>query len=84
MQTTQSQIKLNLPLPLKALLASKAQQFGIPMSSYIRHLIIQNVQNDIPTFHASKLTEEMYKKAIKDKNKAIKVKGDISQFLDNI
>ena len=83
MQTIQSQIKLNIPLPLKELLANRARHFGVTMSTYIRHLIIQNVEDNVPVYQASEKTEKLYEKALRDKRKTVKVIGDIGQFLDS-
>ena len=83
MPTTQSQIKLNLPLPLKKKVEERASAYGITLSSYIRHLILQDV--DIPTFEASERTEKAYRQAKKDlkEGKAIKV-SNIKEFFKTL
>ncbi len=84
MITQQTQIKINLPLQLKDYLESKASKYGIPLAGYIKHLIIEDISDmDYPEFMASKKTEQSYKKAIKDRKKAIKVKS-ISEYFKNI
>lgn len=84
MQTAQTQIKLNIPVPLKDLLKSKARRFGVPMSSYIRHLIIQDVE-DIPVYQASARTEKQYKKALNDiKNGDVVQVNDVDKFFDEL
>jgi len=85
MKTIQTQIKLNLPLPLKELLESKARRFGVPMATYLRHLIITNVEDmEYPVYQASEAMEKKYEQAIREKDKAVKVDGDIGKFLDNL
>ena len=84
MITQQTQIKLNLPLSLKEYLESKASKFGIPLSSYIRHLILKDIEDmDYPTYVASDKTIRAYKKALREKDKAIEVK-DIDKFFENL
>lgn len=86
MVTQQAQIKLNLPLALKEYLESKAAKFGVPMASYIKHLILKDVADmDQPTFEASDRTIKAYNQAMKDKkaDKLIKVK-DIDKFFDSL
>ena len=71
MNTQQAQIKLNLPLPLKDYLESKAGKFGMPLAGYIKHLILKDVeQMDFPTFEASDKTIQAYKKALQEKVEA--------------
>lgn len=86
MPTTQSQIKLNLPLPLKKKVEERASAYGITLSSYIRHLILQDV--DIPTFQASERAEKAYRQAKKDmkegKTTVIKSKKDLEDFLNSL
>ena len=84
MQTSQAQIKLNLPLPLKTLLSAKAERFGVPMASYIRHLIIQDV-NEIPVYRASKETERAYRKAVNEYQiNGASVINDVGEFIEKL
>ena len=74
MITQQAQIKINLPLALKEFLESKASKFDMPLAGYIKHLMLKDVENmEYPTFEASDSTIRAYKKAMKNRNKAIKV-----------
>jgi len=85
MNTQQAQIKLNLPLPLKDYLDSRASKFGMPLAGYIKHLILKDVADmDYPTYQASEQTEKAYEDALKNRKKAIKVTGDIDTFLENL
>ena len=76
MNTQQAQIKINLPLPLKDYLESKAGKFGIPLAGYIKHLILKDVEDmELPTFEASDKTIQTYKKAVQEKENAIEAKS---------
>ena len=84
MITQQSQIKLNLPIALKEFLESKAKRYGLPISGYVRHLIIKDVSDmDYPVYEASERTIRRAKKALKEKSKSIVAK-DIDKFFKNL
>lgn len=84
MITQQAQIKLNLPLVLKDYLESKARKFDMPLAGYIKHLILNDVSDlDFPTFQMSDRSEKKLKKAVKERNKAIKV-TNISEFFNKL
>lgn len=84
MITQQTQIKLNLPLVLKEYLESKASKFGTPLATYIRHLILKDIEDmDYPTYEASDKTIKAYKKAVKEETKAKEVK-DVDKFFENL
>ena len=85
MITQQAQIKVNLPIQLKEYLESKANRFGMPLAGYIKHLILKEVSDmNYPEFEASDRTIKAYKEALRKKSKAVKVKGDIGDFLENL
>lgn len=84
MITQQTQIKLNLPLTLKEYLESKATKYGIPVAGYLKHLILKDIEYmDYPIFEASDKTVKAYKKAIKEKDKAIEL-TDIDKFFKDL
>lgn len=86
MNTTQAQIKVNLPLNMKDYIESKANKFGMPVAGYIKHLILKDIEDmDYPTYQASEETEKAYKKATEEyiSGKTIKVKN-IDNFLDEL
>lgn len=86
MNTTQAQIKLNLPLSMKDYLESKANKFGMPLAGYIKHLILKDIEDmEYPTYQASEETEKSYKKAIEDydANKVIRV-NDTDRFFEEL
>jgi predicted DNA-binding protein len=86
MNTSQAQIKINIPVNMKDYLDSKASKFGMPVAGYIKHLILKDIENmDYPTYQASVETEIAYKKAI-DENEAgetIKV-NDVDDFFKKL
>lgn len=84
MITQQTQIKINLPLALKEYLDSKAGKYDMPLSSYVRHLILKDVSDlEYPTFRISKASEAKAVKAFAGKKKAIKV-DDVSKYFRNL
>ena len=85
MITPQTQIKLNLPVTLKDFLESKAKRFGIPMSDYLKHLILRDIEGEeYPVFEASEATEKSAKQALKDlkngKSVLINTQEDLKKF----
>lgn len=77
MITQQAQIKINLPVALKEFVESKAQRFGMPLATYIKHLILKEVEEmEYPVFSASKRTERAYRKALKDQKEGKLIKVD--------
>lgn len=84
MVTQQAQIKITLPLALKDFVESKASRVGLPIATYIKHLILKEVENlDYPVFEASNRTIRKAKEALKNKDKSILVE-DIDQFFKNL
>lgn len=76
MITPQTQIKVNLPLPLKEYLESKAVKYGIPLAGYIKHLILKDVETmDYPVYQMSERVKKKIRQALKDKNKAVEVEN---------
>lgn len=75
-----TQIKVTLPEELYLHLKSKAEKFGLGLSSYIRHLVINDVKDiEIPVFKMSKQREKIALKALEDykagKTKSVKNLG---------
>jgi len=86
MNTPQAQIKINLPVRMKDYIESKANKFGMPVSGYIKHLILKDVENmDYPIYQASERTEKAYSKAETeyDSGKLVKVK-DVDTFFEEL
>lgn len=86
MNTSQAQIKVNIPLTMKEYLESKASKFGMPVAGYLKHLILKDIEDmDYPTYQASEDTEKAYKKAMEeyDTGKIHKV-SDIDTFFEKL
>lgn len=67
MNTQQVQLKISLSDQLNDLLQSKAQRLGIPVTQFVKHLIIKEVETEeYPTFPMSKRTELRARKALED------------------
>lgn len=82
MVTEQTQIKINLPVQLRDFLASKAAKYGVPIASYVKLLILKEVEKmEYPEFKMSEKAEKAYKKALKDQKagKIIQV-DDLDKF----
>ncbi|MEK7513305.1 MAG: hypothetical protein AAB430_02035 [Patescibacteria group bacterium] len=61
------QLKVTLPVELYDYLESKAQRFGLAMATYIKHLVIKDVEDmDLPTYKMSAKTEAVALQALKD------------------
>ena len=84
MITPQSQVKVNLPLPLKEFLESRANRFGMPISVYVKHLILKDVESmEYPTYQASRLTIERAKEALKNDSESVAV-DNIDEFFEKL
>jgi len=89
MNTATTQVKLTLPLPLTELLQSKARQFGLPLSAFIRHILIKEADvQSYPVFQASKSTEKAALQAQQDyragRTISIKSKNDLDKFFSDL
>ena len=84
MVTQQAQIKITLPLALKDFVESKASRVGLPIASYIKHLILKEIENmDYPVFQASDRTIRKAKAALKNKDRSILVE-DVDEFFKHL
>lgn len=83
---TPSQIKVTLPAQLHAYLKSKADKFGLTMSTYVKNLIIDDVKDvNIPTFKMSKKNEKIALQALKEhKEGKTKKIDDVSTYLNSL
>jgi len=86
MVTEQTQVKVNIPQPLKEYLESRASKFGMPLAGYIKHLILKDVSEmDYPVYQASSYTEKAYEKAKNDERSGKLVKVvDTEKFLNEL
>lgn len=80
------QLKITLPIQLRDYLLSRAQKYGITMSSYIKNLILNDVKDlDVPTYQASQKTEQAYDQA-KQEEKVDKLEKvtNLDSFFKNL
>lgn len=66
MNTAQVQLKISLSQQLNGLLQSKALRLGLPVTQFVKHLIVKDVEDEeYPTFQMSERTEKRLKEALK-------------------
>ena len=71
METASSQIKINLPLPLKTLIKKKADKYGLTLAMYTKYLMINDLEEEN---EPSVKVMTAYKQAKKNINKFVEVK----------
>lgn len=79
MNILQTQIKLNLPSMLMDFLVSRSQRFGVPITTYMKHLIMKDAESvDFPLFKATEMVDTAYEEAVKAERagKLIKINFD--------
>lgn len=80
-QSPQIQLKISLSEQLNELLQSRAARFGLPITQFVKHLIIKEVENEqYPTFQASEWLEKKTEKALKEYGKAINASDFFKQL----
>ena len=63
--STPIQLKINLTEELRELLQLKASKFGVPLTHYVKHVLMKDVEDEeYPVFRASAKTEEAAKQAM--------------------
>lgn len=78
-----AQLKLNLSEELQSLLQAKASKFGVPLTQYVKHIIMKDVEDqEYPVFKASEETEKAASQALKDLDQSVDAK-DFFQKLHN-
>ncbi len=66
------QIKINLTEELQDLLESKASKFGVPLTQYVKHVLMKDVEDvEYPVFKASEETEKAARIALEQLNEAV-------------
>ena len=80
METLTSQIKINLPLPLKALIKKKADIYGLTLAGYAKYLMISDLEEDK---EPSARVIRSFNEAKKNIKKFVKVKNT-EEFFDKI
>jgi hypothetical protein len=81
-----TQLKLTLPTEIMQFFQSKAKKHGIPVASYVRHILIKEIEkHDMPTFKASKWTENKHQQMLQDeKNGKLIPVEKLSEFLESL
>jgi len=80
-QISQIQLKISLSEQLNDRLESKAARLGVPVTQFVKHLILKEVENeDYPIFAASERVETNTKKALEEYDKAM----DASKFFQTL
>lgn len=78
---TPIQLKINLTTQLQELLASKAGKFGVPLTQYVRHVLMKDVEDtEYPVFKASEATEKAAEEALRQLGKAVSAKTFFKQL----
>jgi len=66
------QLKVNLTPELQELLQSKASKFGVPLTQYVKHVLMKDVEDeDYPIYRASEATEKAAQQALDDLDSAV-------------
>ncbi len=75
------QIKINLTEELQDLLESKASKFGVPLTQYVKHVLMKDVENEeYPVFKASEDTEKAAREALEQLNEAVDSRSFFKQL----
>lgn len=86
-QTTQEQIKVSVSSELKSLVRSRAQNIGVPVTQYVKNLIINDVKQ-YPSFQVSDDSEKRIGQSFKDlargRYTVIRGKKELNAHLDNL
>lgn len=83
-QPTQIQLKISLSEQLNDLLESKASRVGVPVTQFVKYLIIKEVEANVyPTHEASEWLEAKTEKAMKERKKATTV-HDVHAFFKEL
>jgi hypothetical protein len=81
---TPIQLKINLTSQMQELLASKAGKFGVPLTQYVKHVLMKEVQDvEYPVFKASEETEKEARKALEQLDKTVDAKSFFKQLHDD-
>lgn len=80
-QSSQIQLKISLSEQLNDRLESKAARLGVPVTQFVKHLILKEVEfEDYPVYQASEQVEKNTQGALKQINKAV----DASDFFQKL
>ncbi|MBU2591946.1 hypothetical protein KKD61_00610 [Patescibacteria group bacterium] len=81
-----TQLKVTLPVQLYDYVQAKTQRFGLTMSAYLKHLILEDVKDmEIPEFTMSQSTEETALKALKEfRSGKTKIVRSVDDFVNSL
>ena len=86
-QLTQGQIKISVSPALKSLVQSHAQNIGVPVTQYVKNLIINDVKH-YPTYQVDEETEKSIGQSLKDLKEGrytiLKSPEDIENHFNNL
>jgi len=78
---TPIQLKINLTTQLQELLESKAGKFGVPLTQYVKHVLMKDVEDaEYPIFKASEETEKAAREALQQLDKSVDAKSFFRQL----
>lgn len=81
MNTTQVQLKISLSEQLNELLISKAASIGVPVTQFVKHLIIKEVEDlEYPTFQMSQSSDKKALEAMQQIDEAVDASGFFKQL----
>ena len=86
-QITQEQIKISVSPALKSLVRSRAQYIGVPVTQYVKNLIINDVKH-YPIYQVDEETEKSIGKSLMDikmgRYTVIKNEKELDAHLDSL
>lgn len=86
-QVTQEQIKVSVSPKLKSLVKSRAQNIGVPLTQYVKNLIINDVKQ-YPVYQVSDDAEGRIGQSLKDlaegRYTVVKSKKELDAHLDSL
>jgi len=72
---TPIQLKVNLTSELQELLQYKASKFGVPLTQYVKHVLMNDVEDEeYPVYRASQETEKAAQQALDELDSAVSSK----------
>ncbi len=84
MQTSQIQLKISLSEQLNKLLQARADELGVPVTQYVKHIIIKDVEEKVyPVYTVSQKTDEKAQKALKELGKSEEVE-DVADYFKKL
>ncbi|MHB8443457.1 MAG: hypothetical protein ACYDAS_03780 [Patescibacteria group bacterium] len=80
---SQIQVKISISPQLDKLMKFRAKQIGIPVTQFIKYLIVKEVTPDSISFTVSKRTESKAIEALNSIDKS-EIIDDIPEYFDNL